>query len=165
VLDGCSFTNNTAQGCGAGLFADRAAVLVVDSNFNDNKGSRCEARPFCSTKVCILACLRVAASTAQPLALKCGGSSWHCWGVRCVITCVVPCACPCSVGGFGDTCRGGAIHAQRSWLGVARSSFAGNRATNGSAVLVLQPVGMSQLQDCSFDNNQPRPGTAQQMQC
>jgi hypothetical protein len=39
-----------------------------------------------------------------------------------------------------------------------RSSFTSNRAANGSAVLLLQPVGMSQLQDCSFENNQPRPG-------
>ncbi|WIA09259.1 hypothetical protein OEZ85_008667 [Tetradesmus obliquus] len=104
VLDGCSFTNNTAQGCGAGLFADRAAVLVLNSEFMNNQGS--------------------------------------------------------SAGGFGDSCRGGAIHAQRSWLGAARSSFAGNRAANGSAVLLLQPVGMSQLQDCSFESNQPRPGTS-----
>ncbi|WIA09254.1 hypothetical protein OEZ85_008662 [Tetradesmus obliquus] len=104
VLDGCSFSNNTAQGCGAGLFADRAAVLVLNSEFTNNQGS--------------------------------------------------------SAGGFGDSCRGGAIHAQRSWLGAARSSFSGNRAANGSAVLLLQPVGMSQLQDCSFESNQPRPGTS-----
>eukprot|EP00883_Tetradesmus_obliquus_P013860 jgi/Sobl393_1/6836/SZX62898.1 len=104
VLDGCSLSNNTAQGCGAGLFADRAAVLVLNSEFTNNQGS--------------------------------------------------------SAGGFGDSCRGGAIHAQRSWLGAARSAFTGNRAANGSAVLLLQPVGMSQLQDCSFESNQPRPGTS-----
>jgi hypothetical protein len=58
VLDGCSFTNNTAQGCGAGLFADRAAVLVVDSKFDDNEGSRCEARRFYSAMVSYLhACM------------------------------------------------------------------------------------------------------------
>jgi hypothetical protein len=58
VLDSCSFTNNTAQGCGAGLFADRAAVLVVDSKFDDNEGSRCEARRFYSTMVSYLhACM------------------------------------------------------------------------------------------------------------
>jgi hypothetical protein len=29
---------------------------------------------------------------------------------------------------------------------------------NGSALLLVEPVGISQLQDCSFENNQQREG-------
>jgi hypothetical protein len=50
------------------------------------------------------------------------------------------------------------VHAQRSWLGALRSSWAGNRGVNGSALLLVEPVGISQLQDCSFENNQQREG-------
>jgi hypothetical protein len=45
VLDGCRFSNNTAQGCGAGVYADRTAVLVLDSEFTNNQGSRCVDEP------------------------------------------------------------------------------------------------------------------------
>jgi hypothetical protein len=50
------------------------------------------------------------------------------------------------------------VHAQGSWLGAARSSWLRNRGVNGSALLLVEPVGLSQLQDCSFDSNQQRPG-------
>jgi hypothetical protein len=50
------------------------------------------------------------------------------------------------------------VHAQRSWLGALRSSWAGNRGVNGSALLLVEPVGISQLQDCSFESNQQREG-------
>lgn len=65
----------------------------------------------------------------------------------------------CSTDG-DDNCRGGALHSQDSWLGVSRSSFSANQGVNGSAVLVVNPVGIAQLADCQFAHNAPRPGAA-----
>lgn len=56
------------------------------------------------------------------------------------------------------TCQGGALHAQSSWVHVVSSTFVGNRGVNGSAVLLVQPVGVAQLQGSSFSSNSPRPG-------
>lgn len=54
------------------------------------------------------------------------------------------------------------MHAQASWLGARGSSWTANRGVNGSAVLLVAPVGVSQLQDCSFQGNQQRPGRQRQ---
>lgn len=40
VVQGCSFKGNTALGCGGAVYADRAALLVLDSKFTGNRGSR-----------------------------------------------------------------------------------------------------------------------------
>lgn len=112
VLHECEFARNQASGCGGAVHAQRASLLLLDSNFTANSGNG-------------------------------GGLA--------------------DDGGSEDECRGGALQVTASWLGVARSRFTGNSGVNGSALLLLKPVGVAQLQDSIIADNAPRQGAATQI--
>lgn len=40
ALLGCTLRSNTAAGCGGGVFADRSSLLVADTTFADNEGTK-----------------------------------------------------------------------------------------------------------------------------
>ena len=40
AVDRCVFVGNVAAGCGGALHADRSAVLLLDSSFSKNEGTK-----------------------------------------------------------------------------------------------------------------------------